>query len=121
MSWSYPCHKCGAEPGKPCRNLRTGEPIKNEHAGQRYLTLTGSTIADLTLAAYTDITTPKTKLPPKLKYKRRDRSHVWCDVHCTIHEAETDPYGETYDGQGACGPDDWRRVYVETDDKQETF
>ncbi len=45
-------------------------------------------------------------------------SHVWCDVHCTIHEAKTNPYG--YD-EPDCNRSQWRKVFVESTDPKETF
>ena len=47
MSWNLPCHKCDAQPGEPCKNLRTGAPTKYEHAGQRYLAFTALKVSDL--------------------------------------------------------------------------
>lgn len=31
---SYPCQKCNAPAGSPCRNLRTGWPVHNIHAAR---------------------------------------------------------------------------------------
>jgi len=36
-------------------------------------------------------------------------SHVWCDHHCTIHQAETNPYGFP---EPECNSTNWRQVYV---------
>lgn len=43
---------------------------------------------------------------------------VWCDEHCTIHEADADIY---QDGSENCRPMNWRPIYVGTDDPTEDF
>jgi hypothetical protein len=50
--------------------------------------------------------------------KKRAEGYVWCDSHCSIHERRRDPYEE---GDSHCKPANWRSVYVETKDPEETF
>jgi hypothetical protein len=57
MSLSWPCVVCGAQPDEPCRHLRTGKPIKNEHRdGKRYpyLQVRTLTFDDLTAVLVRD-------------------------------------------------------------------
>jgi hypothetical protein len=54
----------------------------------------------------------------KLPHHRRSHAYVWCDYHGAIHEARGDVFG---DDQLYCHPDQWRRVYIESDDKHEMF
>lgn len=44
--------------------------------------------------------------------------YVWCDVHCSVHVSDKDPYDE---GMTDCKRSNWRNVYVESFDKGETF
>ena len=40
---------------------------------------------------------------------------VYCDVHCCIHAATTDPYDYGYAESGEkpeCGPLDWRKLWA---------
>jgi hypothetical protein len=37
------CPDCGAQPGQPCRNLRTGEPLTRQPAHQARITTTEAT------------------------------------------------------------------------------
>lgn len=53
-----------------------------------------------------------------MKYKRQAHGYVWCDAHCAVHVAQMDAYDE---GDVLCRPENWRRVYVETNDKTEEF
>jgi hypothetical protein len=53
-----------------------------------------------------------------MKYKRPCPSHVWCDYHTSIHEAQTDYCDE---GAEECRRRNWRPVYVASDDPAETF
>lgn len=43
---------------------------------------------------------------------------VWCDKHCTLHEAQHDVYSE---GDPECAPANWRPVAVRTNDPNEEF
>lgn len=57
-----------------------------------------------------------------MRYKRQAEGYVWCDVHGEIHERNRNPYrceGDECDRDN--GKDYWRRVYVETDDRDERF
>jgi len=56
----------------------------------------------------------------KYRYKRKASGWVWCDYHCEIHERIRDIYN-TGIGEHECNRNNWRKVYVETDDKEETF
>jgi len=44
------------------------------------------------------------------------KSHVWCDVHCTVHGAVPDFYDE---GTVDCRRKNWRPVYVLAHNKEE--
>jgi hypothetical protein len=67
-----------------------------------------------------DVPRPKTKGPfagrSKLPHIVRVKTWVWCDKHNGFHE----PAYQTLAGIN-CGRLFWRRAYVETDDKKETF
>jgi hypothetical protein len=65
-----------------------------------------------------DVRPARARLPKKLRYKVRDRSHVWCDHHGAVHPANYDYFDE---GTRDCRSENWRRVYIESDDKKETF
>lgn len=67
---------------------------------------------------YISVTKVKPKLPKKLKHKVRAREYAWCDAHGAVHPAQRDYYGESY---VECDSDNWRRVYIESDDRTETF
>jgi hypothetical protein len=44
--------------------------------------------------------------------------YVYCDEHCSVHEAVADVHGE---GNEQCRPTHWRSVFVATDDPDEEF
>ena len=43
-------------------------------------------------------------------------TYVWCDLHCEIHGRKRDFYDE---GVDFCAEDNWRTVYVSSDDPLE--
>ena len=43
---------------------------------------------------------------------------VYCDEHCTLHEAHEDLYQE---GNERCNEENWRPVFVATDEADEEF
>lgn len=46
---------------------------------------------------------------------------VWCDVHGTHHEPDTNPY-DMCDEHGEideCGPDNWRPLYIPAEADEE--
>jgi hypothetical protein len=48
--------------------------------------------------------------PPKTHRRPiRTFSYVWCDAHCSVHDATHDVYDE---GNVECCPRNWRPVYV---------
>jgi hypothetical protein len=108
------CPYCGARGGEVCRTP-SGRDAYNFHSARTNPRLPKDSLVE-------DVPEPlqisRPRLPKKLKHRVRDRSHVWCDYHGEIHQARDDVYG---DDQLYCRPDNWRRVYIETDDKTETF
>jgi len=59
-----------------------------------------------------------------MRFKRLAEHYVWCDYHGSIHEATEnyfDDSGNDMDGLLGCRRANWRRVYVETNDREETF
>lgn len=110
------CPYCGAEFGERCHRpdgtpLRTGNHVARNRAVQR-------AEAESHRPAPLKI---RWGFLPKLKYKVRDRHHIWCDVHGSVHETNTDPFGEGSEGENICEPKQWRRIYIESDDRNEMF
>ena len=58
------------------------------------------------------------RLPPKLAHVVLASGYVWCDEHGVLHERTRDPYGY---GEPDCAVENWRRVYIESNNKRETF
>ena len=44
--------------------------------------------------------------------------YVYCDAHCEVHGAKEDWYGEHND---RCQPEEWRPLFVATNDPDEEF
>jgi hypothetical protein len=106
------CPHCGAVPGERCflpnrTPLRTGNHTTRNHAADQL---------DAARPARLDISEPK--LAHKLKHRKRATGWIWCDFHCEVHTVSADVYDE---GASDCKPDNWRRVYVETDNENELF
>ena len=142
------CPHCGAAPGKLCVTpkgsllvIRHHRDDTNFHVRRIQLALdtlnpkvvaAGKTLMELDVdVVTTEMTRPlpelayvsfekytKQRLPKKLRYKVRDRHHVWCDHHGAVHPATNDYFDE---GSKDCYPLNWRRVYIESDDRTETF
>lgn len=114
---AVPCTYCNVKPGAICQTPR-GKTAREFHA---------SRTVDASVQRFLRINKDEAEddLPAKGKYQVRAKSHAWCDHHCTIHPAIRDYYDEDgYRLDGAptqCNPDNWRRVYVASDDKDETF
>ena len=53
--------------------------------------------------------------------KVRSKNYVWCDYHGEIHEAKTDFYDVGGEDGAACSKPNWRKVYIESQDKDEEF
>ena len=49
---------------------------------------------------------------------RPTESYVWCDSHCQIHPKAQDYF---QDDSEFCNPENWRPVYVQSDDPNEDF
>ena len=112
------CPHCGAASGVLCHTpsgsllqVRGGRDETNFHMRRINAAHDASDYKDETI-------TLVYKLPKKLAHKVRCHTHIWCDTHGDIHETTNDPYGY---GTADCDSDDWRRVYIETDNKQEKF
>lgn len=113
ISWrarSVECPKCHAPVGQDCVTP-LGRTAKAIHSARTNPWLRPQPLIEV-------LAPPKTRLPKKLRYKVRDRSHVWCDHHGAVHPSQNDYFDE---GSKDCYPLNWRRVYIESDDKQETF
>lgn len=50
-----------------------------------------------------------------VRYRVQAKSYVWCDLHSMIHASAN------YSRRDPCSKDDWRKVYVESTDRNETF
>jgi hypothetical protein len=50
-------------------------------------------------------------------YKVKARNYVWCDVHGAVHQKEADYYQDDPN----CLPENWRPVFVQSDDPNEDF
>ena len=132
------CPRCKAKPGHKC-TTPGGNPTYQTHMARQaeaekpIVTKTGKVLTDADIEALADeaeagydVTHLKPLkirwgLPSKLDHKVRARSYIWCDHHGSIHQTNQDPFGEGYEGEDVCAPDQWRRVYIESDDKAETF
>jgi hypothetical protein len=53
-----------------------------------------------------------------MRYKHQHKGYVWCDFHGEIHPKKEDYYQESEYFNG-CIPENWRRVWIETDNKDE--
>ena len=136
--FEYPCERCGAKPGELC-TTPAGNLAKMSHAvrinlvNPKFVTKSyadqqaGVKPWDFDKMEPIMVVNPpgKPKQAAKGKFKVRCHSHVWCDHHGSIHPAEIDYYDESgyrHDGTPTgCNPDNWRRVYIATDDKNEEF
>ena len=136
--FSVTCPHCGAKPGDKCTTpsgKTTPEPhmTRQTEADKPIVTKTGKVLTDADIEALADeaeagydvshlrpkpLDIARLPLPHKLRHRVRAHGYVWCDHHCGIHDASIDSFGE---GATECKPHNWRRVYVETDDKAETF
>ena len=103
------CTHCGADPGEQCYTP-TGRNV-NPHA-----TRLNAALVEDHRPAPLNIREPR--LPKKLKFRKRATGWIWCDSHCEVHTVSSDVYDE---GATECAPKNWRRVYVETDNKDELF
>jgi hypothetical protein len=61
-----------------------------------------------------------------ITFHRPTNAYVWCDHHCSIHEATSDVYDESErrpDGGRwtPCAPFNWRKVFIESTDPEEDF
>lgn len=132
----YPCTFCGAARGDACfsKSGRATDPhtVRVRNSIGDYQGVVAGIKSPIIDAAAKEIAEGALSFPPrkpqkvaKGKYKVRCHSHVWCDHHTSLHEATIDVYDESgyrLDGTPSeCNPDNWRRVYVATDDKDETF
>jgi hypothetical protein len=140
------CPRCKAQPGELCKTtsgglltIRRGNDDTTFHAIRRHTAAKPMTQGEREFRQSFEeprITTEmvdrprpelayvsfekyaRVRLPKKLKYKIRTHSYVWCDEHGSIHEMTTDPFNY---GEADCHTINWRRVYIETDDKNEEF
>ena len=134
---TFTCPLCGVSPGNECVTKsgksfrRVGVPGLTHHvarieaASKPIKTKTGKVLTDADIYALADeaergydISHLKHRLPRKLKHRVRCHGYVWCDPHGAVHPAEIDYFDEA---DRNCDPINWRRVYVETDDKDEAF
>jgi hypothetical protein len=51
-------------------------------------------------------------------YKVKAEGYVWCDAHCEIHGKRINFYD---DDTEFCDPENWRPVFVQSDDPNEEF
>ena len=126
------CPHCLVKAGVPCRNpdgsLRDPPHARRIKAAEVRQTLIGEPMESVVvdgldhppqdMTSYEEVTTIKIRLPRKLRHRVRAHSYVWCDHHGSVHEAVKDFFDE---GVRWCAPEAWRRVYIESDDKSETF
>ena len=105
------CPHCGAKPGDPCVTVPRGNVVHPHLARHDVAQLTPEPDPKPLKIA-------RLPLPHKLRHRVRAHGYVWCDHHCGIHDASIDSFGE---GADECKPINWRRVYIETDDRKETF
>lgn len=142
ISWrarSVNCPYCDARVGDDCVTssgktfTRVGVPGLHFHAArvakatEPIRTKTGKVLTDADIQALADEAErgydishlmKGPKLPKRLKHRVRARHYVWCDTHGAVHPGTVDYYEE---GNVFCSPDCWRRVYIESDDRKETF
>jgi hypothetical protein len=127
-----PCPLCGASPGDVCVTKagrefhRVGVPGLSTHVARKKWAdsfpavwqRAGFDVDTNKVSTTEPLQISRSRLPKKLKHRVRAREYAWCDAHGAVHPAQTDYYEE---GHVYCEPSNWRRVYIESDDKTETF